>query len=121
MKKIIISAALIAVLGLIVFAGCSNKVGKYGDPISEQSSTNLDSIVANSASYEGKTVKIEGKILDECPSGCWFNLKGDNAVMYITLSGFVIPQKVGRPTVVEGDLSNEAGRLTVQAKGIEIR
>jgi hypothetical protein len=55
------------------------------------------------------------------PSGCWFNLKGEKAVMYVTLSGFVIPQKVGRPTIVEGDLSNEAGRLTIQAKGIEIR
>jgi hypothetical protein len=120
LKKIPKSTVLIAVLGLIVLAGCSHVV-KYGEPISEQPTTNLDSIVANSTSYEGKTVKIEGKIFDECPSGCWFNLKGEKAVMYVTLSGFVIPQKVGRPTIVEGDLSNESGKLTVQAKGIEIR
>lgn len=98
-----------------------HKVAKYGDPISEQPAANLDSIVADSASHEGKTIKVEGKILDECPSGCWFNLKGENAVMYVTLSGFVIPQKVGRPAIVEGDLTNEAGRLTIQAKGMEIR
>jgi starvation-inducible outer membrane lipoprotein len=120
LKKTLKSTVLIVVLGLMVLAGCS-KVGIYGEPISEQPTTNIESIVANSASYEGKTVKIEGKIFDECPSGCWFNLKGEKAVMYITLSGFVIPQKVGRPTIVEGDLTNEAGRLTVQAKGIEIR
>jgi starvation-inducible outer membrane lipoprotein len=120
LKKTVTSTILIIVLGLIVLAGCS-RLGKYGDPISEQPTTNIDSIVANSTSYEGKTVKVEGKILDECPSGCWFNLKGEKAVMYVTLSGFVIPQKVGRPTIVEGDLTNESGRLTIQAKGIEIR
>ncbi len=54
-------------------------------------------ILNNPEAYQRKTVKVEGKIASECPSGCWFTLKDGNAVIYIDLApnNMVIPQKKG--------------------------
>jgi hypothetical protein len=54
-------------------------------------------ILNNPKTYSGKKVIVEGKIVSECGSGCWFTLKDGNAVIYIDLApnNMVIPQKKG--------------------------
>ncbi len=54
-------------------------------------------ILNNPKVYQGETVRVEGRIASECPSGCWFTLKDGNAVIYIDLApnNMVIPQKKG--------------------------
>ena len=60
-------------------------------------SVRVADILNNPKVYNGKKVIVEGKIVSECGSGCWFTLKDGNAVIYIDLApnNMVIPQKKG--------------------------
>ena len=121
LRLITFSTLIIAIVLISVWAGCSAKKEKYGELISDLAATKVENILAKSEDYEGKTVKVEGQIVEECPSGCWFNLKGETGIIYVKISEFVIPQKVGRTAVVEGKVSNETGRLSIFGNGVEIR
>jgi len=106
---------------IVLIAGCKSAVERYGAETSDQTITKIENITADFANFDGKTVKVAGQIINECPGGHWFNLKGEKAVIYVTLSGFTLPQKVGQTVVVEGDVINEGGRLTILGKGVEIK
>jgi hypothetical protein len=114
------SIGIVFICLAVITAGCA-RIAKHGDEISVQQVTKIESILANSANYEGKTVKVEGKIINECPSGCWIDLKGETGVIHVTLTTFAIPQEVGKTAVVEGNVLNEVGRLTIVGKGVEIK
>ncbi len=111
--SMIVSSLILASLG------CNNS-DSYGAGISEQTVTRIENIAANAADYYGKTVRVEGRIIDECPGGHWFHLKGEKDVVYVTLSGFTLPQKVGKTAVVEGSVMNDE-RLTILGKGVEVK
>ena len=120
MKNFIILAAIFAVITATV--GCS-RLETYGAPISNRNLTAIKDIVMRPKDYDGKTVTVKGKIKLVCETGCWFNLEDGGAVIYTDLapSGFAIPQKVGRGATAEGKISIESGKLTLTAKGVEIR
>jgi len=115
-----VSRIWIFTICLVIAAGCARTVN-HGETISDQELTKIENILANSTDYEGKTVKVEGKIINECPTGCWFDLKGKTGVIHVTLPAFAIPQEVGKTVVVEGNVLSESGRLMIVGRGVEIK
>jgi hypothetical protein len=115
-----VKLTVLLVCFLVVTVGCSRKEN-HGVQVSGEELTKIENILANPDEYAGKTVKVEGKIVSECPTGCWFNLASEKGVVYVTLPEFTIPQKVGHTAVVEGLVMNQPGRLTIVGKGVEIK
>jgi hypothetical protein len=106
----------------VVAAGCGHWE-MYGAKISDRAITSAKDILLKPEKYNGKTVVLKGKILNECPSGCWFDLKDGGAVLYVTIkpSGLAIPQKVGHEAKVVGDIAVQNNKPTLIGKGVEIR
>jgi hypothetical protein len=53
------------------------KAQTFGAGVSLPDTVAIDAILAAPASYQGKTVRIEGTVTDVCPKrGCWFDLAG---------------------------------------------
>lgn len=51
----------------------------YGDGVTEMDVVPIAKIVADPTAYEGKTVRVEGLVLDVCAKrGCWFDIAGEN-------------------------------------------
>ena len=51
---------------------------KYGKEISLTEKTSISTILAQPEKYVGKTVLVEGEILEVCAmAGCWMELKSD--------------------------------------------
>jgi len=125
-KKIkLIAALLIILLVILGVSGCSsnssNKSERYGVEIAEKEVTSVKDIYTNPNEYLDKTVRLEGKIVRECGSGCWFFLEDETGTIYVDInpSGLSIPPKVGKKVVVEGVPENKNGRITINGKGVE--
>ena len=104
--------------------GCGRKEAeKYGQDISDYTLTKVDTILKEAANFDGKTVTIKGKITRECPTGCWFNLKDQEAEIYVDLnpSAFAIPQKTGKKVVVEGKVAVRNNQPIIIGTGVEIK
>jgi hypothetical protein len=104
----------------LITAGC-NQQEKFGTEVSTQAVTAIENLVAKPGDFDNKTLKIEGQIIDECPGGHWFHLKGTKEIIYVTLSGFTLPQRVGKTVTVEGSLVNDGGQLALLGKGVEVK
>jgi uncharacterized protein YdeI (BOF family) len=108
----------------LVLAGCGRKgADAYGQEISERNVTKLNAILAQPDNFEGKTVTVEGKIIQECPTGCWFDIKDEAGMIHVDIkpSGFAIPQKVGKTVKVEGQVSVKNNKPVLIGKGVEIK
>jgi hypothetical protein len=50
----------------------------YGSGVKLAESVAISKIVADPKSFDGKTVRVEGMVIDVCPKrGCWFEMAGD--------------------------------------------
>lgn len=110
-------------LGLAL-AGCDKKgADAYGKEISQRSITKLNEVLAQPGNYDGKTVTVEGKIVQVCPAGCWFDVKEDTAMIHVDIkpSGFAIPQERGSSVVVEGKISMRNNQPVLIGTGVEIK
>lgn len=118
-KNLIIGVSIFTVIAAI--AGCGSPEN-YGEQISNINITSVKDILTYPDKYTGKTVTIKGKIGIECETGCWFNFKEGDAVIYVDLepSGFAIPQKAGRGAVVEGVVAIKEGKPILIGKGVRI-
>jgi uncharacterized protein YdeI (BOF family) len=69
----------------------------------------IGDILESPESYGGQAVIVEGKIVSECPSGCWFTLNDGTGTMYVDLapSNLVIPQKRGAFATVYGQVTRK--------------
>ena len=79
MKTRINIALITMMFALLTISGCGKNGEKFGLPIDETEITSIKSIFENPQIYEGKTVKIKGKIVTECPTGCWFDIANNSA------------------------------------------
>jgi RNase P/RNase MRP subunit p29 len=106
----------------VVAAGCG-RLEAYGTKLSDGAVTSPKDILLEPEKYDGKTVVVEGKILNECPSGCWFDLKDGGAVLHVDIkpAGLAIPQKVGHEVKVQGDVVVHNKKPELLGKGVEIR
>ena len=115
--------SILTILALITaIAGCS-KVETYGERVSNHKTTPIKDILTSSKNYDGKTVTIKGKIAIECETGCWFNFKEGDAIIYVNIepSGFAIPQRSGRNAIIEGNVAIKDGKPILIGKGVEIK
>ena len=122
---------ILVILLVVIFsiAGCnsnsnsnsSNNSEKYGVDITEKGITSVKDILANPDKYLDQTVRLEGKIIRECPTGCWFFLEDETGTIYVDInpSGLSIPPKVGKKVVVEGVPTNKNGGVSIIGKGVE--
>ncbi len=127
-KKIkLIGLFLVIFIMVVSIAGCSGNSRQYGEHekygvnITEKGVVNTKDILANPDEYLDQTVRLEGKIVRECPSGCWFFLEDETATIYVDInpSGLSIPPKVGKKVVVEGVPTNKNGGVSIIGKGVE--
>ncbi len=88
----------------------------------KNASVEILDILENESAYLGKMTVIEGKIENECGSGCWFILDDKTASIYVDIkpSNFVIPQKRGSVAKVYGNVSTKDGDLYIIGKIVEI-
>ena len=124
MKAINIILLSLVLLGATIISSYA-AIQKYGEAISIHKVTAIRDILANRKAYEGKTVTIEGKIANECQTGCWFYVKvaQGNSVIYVDIepAGFAIPQNVGRKVLVEGKVVLKKTGPMILGKGVEIK
>ena len=116
-------ALLVSLFFLTGFiTGCGGSEN-YGSTISNKMITKVDDILRNPDAYKGKTVTIKGKIADECSTGCWFDVKEGEAVIYTTIeaAGFAIPQKTGHEILVEGKVAVEKGKTKLIGTGAQVK
>ena len=116
--------AVAVLLVMSILYGCRDREeNKYGQAISDYTLTKIDAILKDPAGFEGKTVTLRGSIVRECPTGCWFELKENGAIIYVDLnpSGFAIPQKVGKEVIARGKISLRAAQPMLAGTGVEIK
>lgn len=124
MKTMLILTLIAAVfLPIFLLVGCGSKGGSFGQPISETRLTAIADILAHPQEFSNKTVKIEGKIMEECPAGGWFMLKDNSGIIYVNLhpSEFAIPQASGHKAVAQGVVTKEGTQVSVTGQGVEIK
>lgn len=104
------SLTSVFVLTLSLLAAGSAVAGEvsYGKGVQLAESTSIDKILADPDAYVGKTVRIEGKVLDVCPmAGCWMELAGsaEGKMLKVKVDDGVIVFPVtakGKSAVAEG-------------------
>ena len=115
---------LVILLIILSVAGCSgsNSGKKFGVDITEKKVVEVKDIFTSPDKYLNQTFKLEGKIVRECPSGCWFYLKDKTGTIFVDInpSGLTIPQSVGKKVIVEGELKSRNGRIFIIGRGVEI-
>ena len=119
-----ISYIWLALILILQISGCGKKeADKFGQAIQNRSVTKIEAILKTPADFDGKTVTVQGKIIRECPTGCWFEVKENSAIIYVDLnpSGFAIPQKVGKTVTVEGRISVRNNQPMLVGTGVEIK
>jgi hypothetical protein len=102
MKKLII-----LIFALISFTAYS-QADKYGKEISLTEKTNISQILSQPEEYVGKTILVEGEVLDVCSmAGCWMELKSDAENQKVKIKvkdgDIVFPVEAkGKSALVEG-------------------
>jgi len=121
----LIGVLVIVILIILGISGCSSNSSdnseRYGVDITEERVVNVKDIYTNPNEYLNQTIRLEGEIVRECGSGCWFFLEDETGTIYVDInpSGLSIPPKVGKKVVVEGVPENKNGRISIVGKGVE--
>lgn len=69
---------LVIILFLLITIAAYSQADKYGKEISLTEKTTISTILSQPDEFVGKTVLVEGDILDVCEmAGCWMELKSD--------------------------------------------
>ncbi|NQT32974.1 MAG: hypothetical protein HQ594_04810 [Candidatus Omnitrophica bacterium] len=114
---------IILIVGMVFAAAGCSRTEKYGKELSASEITDMKEVLIAPEKFNGKTVKVEGKIVTECPTGCWFEFQQNGGIMYteIESAGFAIPQRVGKKVIVEGEVSIRDKKPIIAGKGVEIK
>jgi hypothetical protein len=99
---------LIILLFLFATVASFSQIDKYGKEISLKEKTTISKILDKPEDYVGKTVLVEGEILEVCAmAGCWMELKSDAKNQKIKIKvkdgDIVFPVEAkGKSALVEG-------------------
>ena len=124
MKKILFVFTLISGISIwLVLCGCAKKPGIYGSQLTQTKATPVAEILKQPNQFVGKVVRVEGKIVQECPAGGWFMLKDNTGVIFVNLhpTEIAIPQAVGSKIVAEGKVKKEDNQISVIGDGVELK
>lgn len=115
----------VLIFSSLIATGCSSKKedAQFGEISSNLQVTSIGDILSRPQEYRDKDVAIEGKIVQECPTGCWFNLQDASGIIYVDIkpSGFAIPQYTGKEVRVEGKVALRGPQVMVVGKGVGLR
>jgi hypothetical protein len=95
-------------LATLVVGNAAAKEATYGKGVKLDKPTPIAAILADPDAYVGKTVRIEGPVVDVCPmAGCWMELAGDGEgrTLRVKVDDGVMVFPVaakGKPAVAEG-------------------
>jgi hypothetical protein len=84
---------------------------KFGAGVTLADTVSIDAIIADPNAYKGKTVRVEGMVLDVCPKrGCWMELAGKEPghklKFKVTDGEMVFPMDAkGKTAVAQGEVS----------------
>lgn len=84
---------------------------KFGAGVTLADTASIDAILADPNAYKGKTVRVEGMVLDVCPKrGCWMELAGKEPghklKFKVTDGEMVFPMDAkGKVAVAQGEIS----------------
>lgn len=93
---------------LFIIVTAFSQSDKYGKEISLTEKTSISKILAQPEEYVGKTVLVEGEILEVCAmAGCWMELKSDTENQKVKIKvkdgDIVFPLEAkGKSALVEG-------------------
>jgi len=115
MKQVFVMSAVILLCAMATGCGKQGSVKVDSAEPAAVQIVKIGNILKTPDSYTNSVVAIEGKIVRECPSGCWFDLQEGGAMIHVDIkpSGLAIPQKVGKTALVEG-------RVSIQDNNVEI-
>lgn len=114
------------IIPTIVFSlflwGCQSPKGDFGEPFTQAEETPIKDLLKNPADFDGKTVKVSGEITEICPSGGWFYLKNEGALVFVNLHprNFAIPQAVGSTAIAEGSVKKEGINIEIVGTGVRL-
>lgn len=96
------TVSFLTVVIIFFMIGCSSeKIEKYGNEIQSSNKVKISEILSNPKAYVGKTVLVEGMVVDVCKeAGCWMDIASD------------IPNQKIKVKVKDGDIV-----FPVEAKG----
>jgi hypothetical protein len=116
-------ALLVAIAMLPVALASCGGGDVYGEALSGAEPTPVADILADPAAFDGEEVTLAGVIGNECPTGCWFELRDGGSSIHVDIAphGLAIPQKQGSDVTVEGTVKVTDSRLMLVGKGVEIR
>lgn len=106
MLKVLFQLAITAVLflGNFVAAGDTKKV--YGDGLAGAELIEISEILEDPEGFEGKTVRVQGKVMEVCPNmGCWMDIEDSTGRIQIKVDDGVIvfpTTAVGKESIAEG-------------------
>ncbi len=89
--------------------------------VSEAVPVTVRQLIDSSAKYSDHSVSLTGKIILECPEGCWFFLDDGTGKLYIDIkpAGLTIPQKVGSRVTLTGKISGSGGNLKILGDSVK--
>ncbi len=98
------------ILSLTIFVSIISfaQTEKFGKEITLEEKTKISEIINAPENFLGKTVLVEGEVLEVCPAaGCWMELKSDDGERKIKIKvrdgDIVFPMSAkGKNAVVEG-------------------
>lgn len=99
---------LIALLTIVISISAFAQSEKYGRDLTLKEKTEISKILSAPEEFVGKTVLVEGEVLDVCQmAGCWMELKSDAKDQKIKIKvkdgDIVFPVEAkGKNAVVEG-------------------
>lgn len=106
--------AIVPALALLVASLCSFQAGAadakaggvYGKAPAAAETTPIARLLADPEAFDGKTIKVQGTVLDVCPkAGCWMELGAPDGAVRIKVDDGVIVFPVdakGKPAIAEG-------------------
>ncbi len=90
-------------------------------PQKEQQAAKIGDVLNRPNAFAGTKIVIEGKIVSECPSGCWFTINDGTGTIYVDLapSNLTIPQKRGALARVYGRVVQKGGDIYIIGEKVE--
>lgn len=108
MKKLLVSALTMSLLYSIPVM--AKELSPMGKEISLKETTKVSDVLAKPSDFVGKTVLIQGKVLDVCTErGCWMKVSSDkkkeNIIIKVKDGEMVFPLDAkGKDVTIEGEL-----------------
>lgn len=105
MRRRLLSLTLIT--GLALGSGLTAQEARvYGEGVAVTEVTPIAELLADPGAYIGRTVRVEGTVLDVCPRrGCWIEVGGDEATIQVKVDDGVIvfpTDAKGKPVAAQG-------------------